>query len=146
MDDDLTVKVSQSRDSFAQALKLRRAVFIVEQSIPSHLDYDGSDQKSWHILATLHSGEVVGCARLTPYQNAGVMARIAVQKKARGNGIASRLIEAGLNLAKSLKLAKVEIHAHEYLIDYYRQFGFEFVSNVEVVGEHQLVSMEVSLP
>ena len=145
MVDNLTIEVSQSRDAFAQALKLRRAVFIVEQRIPRHLDYDGNDQKSWHILATTHLGEVIGCARLTPSRDAGVMARIAVQKQDRGKGIANRLIEAGLNLAKSLKLSKVEIHAHEYLIDYYRQFGFEFVSNVEVVGGHQLVSMEVAL-
>ena len=36
---------------------------------------------------------------------------------------------------------EIEIHAHEYLRGYYENFGFKYIKNVEVVGEHQLIEM-----
>ncbi len=39
----------------------------------------------------------------------------------------------------------IEIHAHSYLRNYYEKFGFNFVQEVEIVGEHQLIEMRYQL-
>ncbi len=145
MVNELNIVSSQDRDAFSQALKVRRAVFVVEQRIPRHLDFDGYDQYSWHILAKSNQGDLMGCARITPHDGMAILARIAVVKAFRGKGIASVLVNEALTLASKLKLTKVEIHAHEYLFNYYRQFGFEYIKPVEVVGGHQLIAMEKAI-
>ncbi|GAL31257.1 hypothetical protein JCM19239_3155 [Vibrio variabilis] len=42
-------------------------------------------------------------------------------------------------------MSSIEIHAHSYLRDYYERFGFEFIQEVEIVGEHQLIEMRYQL-
>jgi predicted GNAT family N-acyltransferase len=48
--------------------------------------------------------------------------------------------------SKQLNISRIEIHAHEYLRDFYATFGFDFIKQVEKVGEHQLIQMYLTQP
>lgn len=81
-------------------------------------------------------------ARLTVKENSSsVMARVAVSEVYRGMGVASKVIQAIMQYAQNIGVNFIEIHAHSYLRSYYERFGFEFIKEVEVVGEHQLIEM-----
>ena len=46
-------------------LSLRAEVFIVEQTCP-YLDTDGKDFKSFHLMGTLESGNLIAYSRIVP--------------------------------------------------------------------------------
>ncbi len=60
----------------------------------------------------------------------------------RSLGIASKVVKALMEYARNVRVCSIEIHAHGYLRNYYEKFGFEFIREVEIVGEHQLIEMQ----
>lgn len=133
--------IGNSPEIIAQAQCIRRLVFVEEQQIPKALDLDGFDEASFHILVQ-DGDESVATARLLPITHVhAVMARVAVLMEYRGQGLATIVVKALLQCARDKGLSSVEIHAHEYLRQYYESLGFEFIRNVEIVGKHQLIEM-----
>ncbi|MHA2940483.1 GNAT family N-acetyltransferase [Vibrio sp. RC27] len=132
-----TIKISQA---------IRNEVFVKEQGIPLDLDLDGLDSNSYHSLAYIDD-VAIGVARLAlGKNNSAIMARVAIKKDYRGNGIARKLIESIISKANQLSINSIEIHAHEYLKEYYESFGFMYIKQVEKVGEHQLIQMCLTQP
>ncbi len=138
----MDIKIGQDFELIDMAQTIRYNVFTVEQNIPPHLDLDGLDEVSMHALV-MKQNTPVATARLTVNSEGhAVLARVAVMPEFRGAGIATRLVKALMNHAKNVDAKTVEIHAHQYLRAYYQNLGFEFVKEVEVVGEHQLIEMQ----
>lgn len=120
---------------------IRYQVFTIEQQIPRELDLDGLDEGSIHALVTENDASVA-TARLTIKDDgSSVMARVAVTEPYRGLGIASKVVQSLMEYARNDGVSLIEIHAHGYLRSYYEKFGFEFIREVEIVGEHQLIEM-----
>ncbi|CAM3005375.1 GNAT family N-acetyltransferase [Vibrio mytili] len=133
--------IGNSPELIQKAQAIRHQVFTVEQNIPKELDLDGLDEESVHALVTENEA-LVATARLTiTAENSSVMARVAVTKTYRGMGIASNVVRSLMEYARNHGISSIEIHAHGYLRDYYEQFGFVFIQDVEIVGEHQLIEM-----
>ncbi|MCG9727702.1 GNAT family N-acetyltransferase [Vibrio brasiliensis] len=141
----MEVTIGNEAQLILQAQSIRYQVFTLEQGIPAELDLDGLDNESFHVLVTDNS-EPVATARLTQKEGGhSVMARVAVTESHRGLGVATKVIEALIEHARSIGLCSIEIHAHSYLRTYYEKFGFLFIQQVEVVGEHQLIEMQLGL-
>lgn len=141
----MEVTLGNSAELIAQAHIIRQQVFVVEQSIPQQLDLDGLDKEAVHVVVT-DAGSLVATARLVQRDKwCAVMARIAVLKQYRGAGVAKLLINALLSHAAKVGFTVIEIHAHAYLRDYYQRFGFHYVKDVEIVGEHPLIEMRYSV-
>lgn len=137
----MKIIVSKDPESIKISQEIRNEVFVQEQGIPLHLDLDGLDSQSYHSIA-YENDIAIGVARLALVEdNNSVMARVAIKQKYRGKGIASKLVNSLIAKAKELKINSIEIHAHEYLRKYYETFGFQYIKEVEVVGEHQLIQM-----
>lgn len=137
--------IGNDQDIIARSHQIRFEVFVDEQSIPQLLDHDGLDEHSEHIIVLVDE-KTVATARLSRQQDDhAVMARIAVSKAFRGRGIADKMIRALLVHAKKSGLRTIEIHAHHYLQHYYEKFGFNYIRDVEIVGDHQLVEMALVL-
>ena len=133
--------IGNGAELISKSQAIRNQVFVKEQGIPIELDLDGLDEQSYHALVT-DKNSLVATARLTIVKDKNaVMARVAVLKEYRGSGIATKLINALLSHAREINIDSIEIHAHEYLRGYYENFGFKYIKNVEVVGEHQLIEM-----
>ncbi|MEH6458171.1 MAG: GNAT family N-acetyltransferase [Cocleimonas sp.] len=141
----MKIIVSKNISAIKLSQQIRNEVFTQEQGIPKHLDLDGLDSDSFHSLAYIDK-IAVGVARLTLVENKhAVMARIAVTKNYRGNGVSTKLIDSLLSKARDLSVNSIEVHAHDYLREYYERFGFEYIKQVEEVGEHQLIQMVLDL-
>ncbi|USD44154.1 GNAT family N-acetyltransferase [Vibrio sp. SCSIO 43135] len=141
----MEVSIGNSNYLIVQAQLIRNQVFTKEQLIPQALDLDGLDEVSDHILVKKND-EPIATARLTCQSDgSAVLARVAVIKSHRGLGLASDIVNAAIQHAKNLNVTSIEIHAHSYLKNYYEKFGFEFIKEVEMVGEHQLIEMQCIL-
>ncbi|MGY2574759.1 GNAT family N-acetyltransferase [Vibrio sp. C8] len=138
----MEVTIGNGKELIQQAQAIRYQVFTLEQHIPQELDLDGLDEDSLHALVS-EQGKPIATARLKVNQNgSSVMARVAVTEESRGLGIATKLVSALIEHAKKIGVRSIEIHAHSYLRSYYEKFGFKFIQEVEVVGEHQLIEMQ----
>lgn len=130
-----------SPEIIAKAQAIRYQVFTVEQGIPKELDLDGLDATSVHTLVT-ENGNLVATSRLTIEESGfSVLARIAVLKPYRRLGVAAKVVKTMMEYARSKGVSIIEIHAHNYLRNYYEKFGFVFSKEAEIVGEHQLIEM-----
>ncbi|USD62082.1 GNAT family N-acetyltransferase [Vibrio sp. SCSIO 43140] len=141
----MEITIGKSIELIEKAQAIRYQVFTVEQSIPNELDFDGLDSVAEHVLVT-ETDQAVATARLVIHgDGSSVMARVAVLEAYRGRGIASIVVNKLIEYAKEQGVSSIEIHAHSYLRGYYERLGFEFIQEVEIVGEHQLIEMRYQL-
>ncbi|MEQ6343183.1 MULTISPECIES: GNAT family N-acetyltransferase [Vibrio] len=141
----MEVIIGTSPEIIERAQAIRFQVFSIEQSIPNELDFDGLDNTSMHALV-MDNNQAIATARLLIHSDgSSVMARVAVLEAYRGQGIASEIVKALVDYAEKQGVNLIEIHAHSYLRKYYERFGFSFVREVEIVGEHQLIEMRYPL-
>ncbi|MGF1727606.1 GNAT family N-acetyltransferase [Photobacterium nomapromontoriensis] len=140
---EVTIGKGAELTKLSQAIRYQ--VFTVEQNIPSELDLDGLDKESFHLVVT-NKGEAIATARLTVKEDGmSILARVAVTEEYRGLGVASKVVQAFMVYAQKIEVGSIEIHAHCYLRKFYEKFGFMFIKEVEVVGEHQLIAMHYKI-
>lgn len=112
-------------------LKLRVAVFVVEQACP-YPELDGSDltAQTRHFWLEEKSGEMIATLRLIEGgliegdpggQKLFQIGRVCTKKAARGHGYATRLLQAALADVGEHPCA---MNAQTYLIDMYARHGF----------------------
>ncbi|GGY05337.1 acetyltransferase [Litchfieldella qijiaojingensis] len=103
------------------ASEIRRVVFIEEQAVPRHEEWDGRDDDCVHFLAW--QGErAIGTARLLPDGHIG---RVAVLIEARGLGVGRQLMQAAIEVARQRGHTHVELAAQTHALAFYESLGFE---------------------
>ncbi|MEJ4111908.1 GNAT family N-acetyltransferase [Corynebacterium kroppenstedtii] len=115
--------------------KMRVTIFVHEQQSP-YQEIDDTDihPGTQHILAYETDGgaRLIGTARVfgnpTQAQHIG---RVCVAAHARGQGIASQILDKALEVCKERAAgvdpttgARIELAAQSYLVSWYEQFGF----------------------
>lgn len=100
---------------------LRRQVFVIEQQVPEALEWDGTDHECAHFMALDSTGQMLGCARLTPE---GQIGRMAVLSAHRGRGIGAALLEEAVSAAAAQGHDQVFLHAQHHAEAFYRRAGF----------------------
>lgn len=112
--------------------QLRMEVFVIEQDCP-YPEFDGKDQRSWHLWAE-KDGAVVAYLRIV---EAGVsyeeisIGRVVVAKSARGSDLGVELMKQGINfIQKEIRPQPIRISAQQYLKGWYGRLGFEQVSEM----------------
>ena len=100
---------------------VRRAVFIEEQRVPEHLEWDEADERAYHVLAAALDGRPIGTGRLKIDCRIG---RMAVLKAWRGRGVGRSIMDALLREARRKGCATVSLHAQTHALDFYRRCGF----------------------
>jgi predicted GNAT family N-acyltransferase len=91
---------AQTAEEVAHALAVREQVFCREQGVPSAEEHDGLDDRALHLLALGRGGRVLGTLRLLPSGGVARIGRVAVERRWRGRGIASEMLQAALETAR----------------------------------------------
>lgn len=100
---------------------VRRAVFVVEQGVPEHEEWDTADAVSHHVLALTPKRDAVGTGRLEP---TGKIGRVAVLPEYRGTGVGSGIVSHLVSLASRLGLTQVHLNSQETAVGFYERLGF----------------------
>ena len=124
-----------SRDDLYKVLKVRQAVFVVEQNCV-YQDADDLDPVSWHLMGwrkTTTGRELVAYLRVVfpgkkyPEPSIG---RVLTTASVRGTGAGKALTrEAITRIALEYPQMSIRISAQRYLEKFYSEFGFETVSD-----------------
>lgn len=122
--------------------RVRAQVFITEQGVPEHLEWDGKDTQAVHLIAETAGGLAIGTTRLLPD---GRIGRTAVLPDYRGRGVGSALLEQALRVARQQGLRTLSLHAQIQVVAFYERFGFEPVGErFEEAGiAHQAMRLTV---
>jgi len=122
-----------SVDDLYAVVRLREAVFIIEQNCP-YPDADGRDPAAWHLLGWSATGErrLLAYTRVfepgVRYSEASI-GRVVTAPEVRGTGLGKVLMAEALRRVESLVPGQVvKIAAQRRLEKFYLGFGFESVS------------------
>lgn len=117
-----------TRDELFEILKLRNAVFIVEQECP-YQDIDETDREAYHIFLRDEEG-IEAYLRVFRSEECPQEARIGrVIAVKRRCGLGSRILKEGIRLAQEkLRAATVGLEAQVYARGLYEEQGFVQVS------------------
>ena len=123
----MEVRRVETDDELADALAVRRTVFIEEQGVPEHLEVDGNDDSATHFVA--YDGDrPVGAARLRPYDDSTAkVERVAVLEPERGAGIGRRLMDVVETAATHDGYESVVLHAQVPVVGFYERLGYEVI-------------------
>jgi predicted GNAT family N-acyltransferase len=116
-------QASWPRDE-AALRRVRAQVFVAEQGVPEHLEWDGKDPEAVHLIAETAGGLAIGTARLLP---GGRLGRMAVLPDYRGRGVGSALLKQALVTARQQGLGTLRLNAQIQVVPFYERFGFETV-------------------
>jgi predicted GNAT family N-acyltransferase len=104
---------------------VRRAVFIDEQRIPEHEEWDELDPVVTHALASVGSAsgkrDLVGTGRLEP---TGKIGRVAVLPQYRGTGAGLAIMRRLVDLAAERGHHEVYLNAQVSAVGFYERLGF----------------------
>ncbi len=106
-----------------EILRLRVNVFVVEQNCP-YPEVDGRDPAALHLFLRDEDG-VHAYLRLLPpgaFFDTASLGRVVTRD--RGRGLGRRILEAGVEKARSLGYPSLTIEAQTYARGFYEQVGF----------------------
>jgi len=122
-------------DELYDLLKLRIDVFVVEQTC-YYPDLDNLDRNPQTLhLFTYDKDQMVGYLRILPkgttYQDYNSIGRVIVAESARGTGLGHELIKQGIKACQAhFNEPRIKLSAQEHLSNYYKQHGFEQVTDM----------------
>ena len=86
-------------------------------------DRDGRDPEATHVVA-VDGGRVVGTCRLLFRGNAARLGRLAVEPRARRNGIGAAVLRAAEAAARRVGAERLDLHAQTYAKALYVREGY----------------------
>ena len=116
---------SLSVDELHDVLRLRSAVFVVEQDCP-YQDLDGLDPKCHHLLGTDEAGLAASVRAVPPglSHRYPCIGRVVTAPRVRGTGLGRPLMWEALRYVGEIWPGPVHIGAQAHLHDYYASLGF----------------------
>jgi len=120
----LFVKEAETQKEIADALNVRRKVFVEEQNIPEEVELDGKDNQSGHIVAYFNNVPI-GCARIRHIDKGVKIERMAVLNEHRGRGFGKFILDYTLSLLKRrYPKERIHLHSQKDAEEFYTKAGF----------------------
>lgn len=118
---DFTVRRADWVNDRSALAAIRRAVFVVEQSVSEEEEWDGLDADCAHVLACSGDGAAIGTGRLLPD---GRIGRMAVLQSWRERGVGSALLQELIRMARERGFAETRLHAQTHALAFYCKYGY----------------------
>jgi predicted GNAT family N-acyltransferase len=123
----IKVRRIDSGTDMGAAFAIRQKVFVDEQKVDPHLEYDEYEGTSVHYLASIDDLPV-GTARWRETDNGVKLERFAVIKEYRDTGVGTALLVRVLADVEALS-KPIYLHAQVQVVSFYEKFGFQAVGN-----------------
>ncbi|MEC4812525.1 MAG: GNAT family N-acetyltransferase [Scytonema sp. PMC 1069.18] len=122
---NIVVRIADWHRDGSAIRAIRKLVFQDEQGVDPELDFDGKDETSVQLIASLNE-MCVGTARIRYLDEMSAkIERLAVLSEARGYGIGQKMMEKALEDISSKNIPEVVIHAQEYVKGLHEKLGFQ---------------------
>jgi predicted GNAT family N-acyltransferase len=140
---EAAVRILAWPDAEADAMRVRDAVFVLEQGVPPEIERDDWDRCSDHALALDREGRAVGTGRLLPDGHIG---RMAVLPEWRRHGIGGRILASLIARARERGMQRVVLNAQTHAVPFYARHGFAAFGHefMEAGIPHVAMAREIS--
>jgi predicted GNAT family N-acyltransferase len=117
------IAVDASSDLMPAVYAVRHQVFVVEQAVPPALERDAFDVVAIHLVA-LRDDDVIGTLRLVVSGSTAKIGRMAVLAVERRSGIGSGLMARAHEVARSVDVKEITLHAQLSAKAFYTRLGY----------------------
>ena len=140
----LILREIRTEEDLQAVQEIRRCVLEDEQGWPHDVNVDGLDDQGVHLLAS-RGGTAIATARLVVAPNAvGMIARIAILPKHRGQGLATQMLERLESIARQRNVSTLEVEPHQHLQPLFQRLGYQPTKTRRFL-QFELVRMTKSL-
>lgn len=126
------VRWASGSEDLARSLALRERVFVLEQGVSREEEIDGRDSQALHALAFTDGGALIGTLRLLLEGEVAKIGRVAVERRHRRQGVATRLLELAIGEARARGACRARLAAQLGALGLYERAGFDVESAVFV--------------
>lgn len=114
--------------TYADALAIRKAVFVGEQNVPEEIEIDALESKTHHLVG--YEGTLpVATARIYPMENGKYkVQRVAIRKEARNKNYGKLLMEEVEKHVQLLNGHKLFLGSQNHAMPFYEKLGFHICS------------------
>jgi predicted GNAT family N-acyltransferase len=124
-DPEITIRWASGGDDLAGAIAVRERVFCAEQGVPRAQELDGRDAQALHVVALApDGGQVIATLRLLIDGEKAKVGRVAVERRWRRRGIASRMLALAVAGARQRGCVQAGLAAQLDAIELYQRAGF----------------------
>ena len=121
---DLIYKITTDKKELADALSIRRQVFVKEQGVPDEIVTDGRDPEALHIVVK-EADKVIGTARIMfSEKRCAKLERMAVLKDYRSRGIGREIVSFFTKEMRKRGIKQAVLHAQHRAAGFYKSCGF----------------------
>lgn len=117
---DTEIIVTNFAENRDQIFRIRKTVFVIEQSVPEDIEMDDLDAEAKHVLAFV-DGVPVGTGRITAE---GRIGRMAVLREYRGRGVGRDILLALVDIGRRYSVDRLCLSAQCHAIPFYERMGF----------------------
>ncbi|MEI5994140.1 GNAT family N-acetyltransferase [Candidatus Enterococcus mansonii] len=126
---------------FFEIVKLRIAVFVVEQHCP-YQEVDDGDEQAWHTWLQ-DDMDIVGYTRIIDKETYITFGRVIIHPDYRKQGLGNKLIEKTLKvIEENYPNRPIIISAQAHLVAFYGAFGFEVSSDIYLEDDIPHIQMK----
>jgi predicted GNAT family N-acyltransferase len=119
------IKIAKTKTEIAEAMQIRRQVFIEGQGVAEDIDQDGKDDESKHVLLKI-DGKPIATARLRPLGHGKMkIERMAVIESYRSQGVGKKVLAFIEEYAKEQGVKELVLHSHWNARGFYLKAGYE---------------------
>lgn len=145
MNDTPKLIIVRDEQEFAQAMEVRRNVFVKEHQIPEYLEFDGNDFCATHILA-LVNGQPAGTMRIRYFKDFVKFERMCVLKPFRKTDISEQIMQKGKEFAAYKGYSKVYGICKKELLKRWEADGFLQIPETTPVLQNGMVLLPIYAP
>ena len=139
---NLDILIVSNESEYAQAMQVRRAVFVDELNISESKEFDGNDFGATHVLA-LDGGKPVGTMRIRYFNDFVKMERMCVIKDYRKTDVSEQIMQKGMHFAAQKGYKKTYGVCKKELLNRWKQNGFEQVMGAPLVEQNGMTLVPV---
>ncbi len=146
---DVVCRPARNSAELAEAMEIRREVFVEEQELFSKSDVDEHDTRSIQIIAEI-AGRIVGTVRVFPKEGAAsewIGGRLAVRKDCRIHRAGVLLVREAMSCVKKNGCTRFTAYIQERNVRYFSRLGWKATGPVELYHgkPHQLMEADLAL-
>ena len=124
MPDEQIIVIDATSALMPAVFAVRHQAFVVEQAVPPELERDEFDAIAIH-LAALRGDEVIGTLRIVVSGGTAKIGRMAVLAAHRKNGVGSRLMHRAADVARTMGVRDITLHAQLTAKAFYARLGYK---------------------
>ena len=145
MEEKIDIKIVTTDKEYAQAMDLRRRVFVCEQHIPEELEFDGNDHSSTHVMA-LSAGKPVGVMRIRYFNGFVKFERMCVLPAYRKTDISEQIMRKAMEFSAQKGYDKVYGVCKKELLHRWQRNGFDTIAGTEPIMQNGMTLLPIIGP